>query len=258
MIKTYKDFLSSLPAPGADQTAYDPKTHTLTHITHSTAFTLSMQEDFGLLFGILKDKTLLDGIGDYLDDTFLPGALSFEGEPISRGRVMSPVWANTNGHYVLSGLTKQGGITARVSAFTFDGGIVLMACDMRSDRDAENPLPIYQTTLCRSFAHEEKMKVYKNTVTHGGIIFRSLIDENHLLKHIRPCSLQPDSEPKRNLFTLAVHASPAVPCYAVEVTPVGMGFCCQILQNSPTCQAIILNSGEILSFSPENGTLSLF
>ncbi len=253
-----EDYIAFLAATKSlnEGTGFDEKSGILSHVSHGGVFALSMNDGAGLFLRAMGDRALYEGVEGYLDPTFLPGGMAFEGEGVEKATVSHVCLRQVEEHFLLSSKIAQGGIECRMTAFTFEGGMVLMGAAMRSSRDNDDKTPIFQTTLARCFAHEEKMKVYKNTVTHGGMIFRNLIDENHLTKHIRP--IAGENGEKRNVFTIAVQASPVIPCFAVEMTAVGMGFGAQIMANSESCQAIMLNEGKILSFAPGTGELAVF
>lgn len=257
MKQAYLSFLNSLSLSASDRPVSYQPCGLMLHDTHRYRFAACSTEKTGLLLTAFADKSPFEGLGDYIDGSVIPGAVTLRGNAPEAPTEESHVFSAAGEHAVLSARVVQGGVRMRQTVFTFDGGIAVLGCDLSCDKDGEEPMPVFEIGLMRSFAHPDKMKVYKNTTTHGGLIVRTLMDEVKVVRHIRPTKPIADAEgEQRNIFTLALQTSPLMPCFAYEITTAGMGYGCQILSNNESCQAILLNSGEILNFAPQTGILT--
>lgn len=239
MKQAYLSFLSSaLTETAASPTKENPY-GTIIHKTHGASFAVSVTKEHGMLLAPIKDPSAFDDLSLYLDDEMIPGCLSLS-SPVPPSEV-DAAYLEKGNHRIYSATIKTDGVTTIQTAFTFDGGIAILGtiCAWESDEDSA------KIGILRCLAHPDKMKVHKNTTTHGGLILRTLMDENKPIRSIRPTKV---GEETKGVFSYALSVSPEIPCYAIEITTQGMGFGCQILSNLPACQAILLDSGEILCF----------
>lgn len=257
MKQHYLDFIRTLSAlPVTEEGTQFDDCGSMIHITHGARFGFSCTELCGIVMAAIADPSLYEGLDDYLDDSVIPGSVAYRG--------LAPVHPDTVEHIrsaegengVLSALISRDGIGYRQTVFTFDGGVAVLICGLDNGWTGEGEMPVFEHGVFRCFCHPDRSKVYKNTTTHGGIILRTLMDDVKPNRHIRPSA--PDGKESRNLFTAMLQTSPLMPCIAYEMTTVGMGFGCQLMANSESCQAIMLSSGDILSFDPVSGKLTRF
>lgn len=258
MKNAYFSFLQRVGLPEIeDHTDFCASEGLLIHNTHGWRFAAQAKETVGMMLAVVRDPTSFDMLPDYIDESVIPGTLTFHGEAPEKPTSVVTQFAAAGDCSVFSAVVIRNGITVRQTVFTLDGGIAVLGCGICSAHDCDDPMPIYETGVMRCFSDPEKMKIHKNTTTHGGLIIRTLMDDIKPVRSIRPCRSDEQRE-TRNVFTMSLQTTPAMPCYAYEITTVGMGYGSQIMANSPVCQAIMLDGGEIINFSPENGTVSLF
>lgn len=258
MKNAYFSFLKRVGLPRTEHTTdFCASEGLLLHDTHGWRFAALANETDGMMLAAVRDPASFDTLPDYIDGSVIPGTLTFHGESPEKTTAVMTQFAAAGDCSVFSTVVTRNGITVRQTVFTLDGGIAVLGCGICSAHDGEDSMPIYETGVMRCFSDPEKMKIHKNTTTHGGLIIRTLMDDIKPVRSIRPCRSESNGE-GRNVFTMSLQTTPAMPCYAYEITAVGMGYGSQIMANSPACQAIMLDGGAIISFSPENGTASLF
>ncbi len=256
MKNAYLEFVSSVGHYETDREVTRRPDGTVIHATHGCLFAVKVDRAHGMMLCAVNERDSFDGLDSHIDASLIPGVISYRDTlPVSAEKV-SEMFAVCGTNAVISADITRGGIRSRQTVFTFDGGIAVLGCGLDCGYNGEEPMPVFEIGVMRAFADPEKMKVYKNTTTHAGLIYRTLIDDVKVIRHIRPSS--PLHGESRNIFSLALQTGPLMPCYAYEITTLGMGFGCQLLSNNDTCQAIMVDGGRILSFDPIGGCLSEF
>ena len=255
--REYLDFLSRVTPsvlPIESGTRYDKGL--LIHDSCGVRFAISSARRHGALIAAIADPSLYDGFDGYPDDTVVPGAFSLpDTEPASPDEV-NRVYEESRDNRCLSVLSRAGELYCRSTFFTFEGGIAVLGHIFGFIYENGTEMPTFRVGVLRSFAAADKMKVHKNTTTHGGFIVRTLMEDLLPVRHIRP--ITPDGKETRNVFTMSLTTGQAGACFAYEITKNGMGFGCQMLSNNETCQAILLSDGDILSFNPFTSKLTRF